>query len=378
MSTAYTSTDFGIAGAWLAEYTIDALGAGIVVFDSLGQMLQWNAHAPSLLALDPETMAGLTMTEQAWPVTDMAGRPFEPGDGPIADVLQTGESMATTIVVPLPDGGRRTIAMRVLPVFSHDGSTRGAIASLVVREVVEPATACPPRNPDQFASFEYSLLARLVVDTAGRIVDWNRQLLALTGHDDAALVERCFEEICNLDLGWMWSSLESANGEPMEGWISIRPAGRGSMVPVFGHFRLVADAEAGPLMSIELIDPAELRHPSSRTATLLGTEVFAAAAVPMLAIDDGGEIVDVNEAAAGLIGRPVAQLRQEQIGRYVDGLAGSDLRELVVAARATTTTVDAGRRRARRAGGTEVQVEVSVRALRDGVRWPILLVQLLP
>ena len=33
-------------------------------------------------------------------------------------------------------------------------------------------------------------------------------------------------------------------------------------------------------MSIELIDPTELQRPNERTTTLLGTEVFAAAAVP--------------------------------------------------------------------------------------------------
>lgn len=377
MSTAYTSTDFGIAGAWLAEYTLDALGAGIVVFDSFGHMMQWNDRAPTILALEAESMAGRSLGDPAWCVTDANDLRVPPGRCPVSDVLRTGESVATTIHVPLPDGSRRAVAMRVLPVFSHAGYTRGAIASLVVRDAIDLERTYQPRNADHWASFEYSLLARLVVDPIGRIVDWNRQLLALTGYDDLTVAEKRFEQICNLDLAWMWSSLEVANGEPMEGWISVRPADNGPMVPVFGHFRLVLDAEAGPVMSIELIDPTELQRPADKQVSLLGTEVFAAAAVPMLAITDTGDIVDANEAAGNLIGRPATALRQESISRFVGGLDGTELRDLVINARRSPATVDAGPRVVHRAAGGDVGVEVLVRALRDGVRWPVLLVQLL-
>lgn len=377
MSTAYTSTDFGIAGAWLAEYTLDALGAGIVVFDSFGHMMQWNDRAPTILALDGEAMSGRSLGDPAWCVTDANDQRIPAGRCPVSDVLRTGESIATTIHVPLPDGSRRAVAMRVLPVFSHAGYTRGALASLVVRDAIDLERNYQPRNADHWASFEYSLLARLVVDPIGRIVDWNRQVLALTGYDDLSVAEKRFEQICNLDLAWMWSSLEVANGEPMEGWISIRPADNGPMVPVFGHFRLVTDAEAGPVMSIELIDPTELQRPADRQVSLLGTEVFAAAAVPMLAITDAGDIVDANEAAGSLVGRPATQLRQEPISRFVEGLSGTELRDLVINARRAPTTVDAGPRLVHRSTGDDVRVEVLVRALRDGVRWPVLLVQLL-
>lgn len=377
MSTAYTSTDFGIAGAWLAEYTLDALGAGIVVFDSFGHMMQWNDRAPTILAIEAESMAGRSLGDPAWCVTDANDLRVPPGRCPVSDVLRTGESVATTIHVPLPDGSRRAVAMRVLPVFSHAGYTRGAIASLVVRDAIDLDRSYQPRTADHWASFEYSLLARLVVDPIGRIVDWNRQLLALTGYDDPTVAAKRFEQICNLDLAWMWSTLDVANGEPMEGWISIRPADDGPMVPVFGHFRLMLDAEAGPVMSIELIDPTELQRPADRQVSLLGTEVFAAAAIPMLAISDTGDIVDANEAAGSLLGRPATALRQESISRFVDGLDGVELRDLVVNARRSPTTVDAGPRVVHRATGGDVGVEVLVRALRDGVRWPVLLVQLL-
>ena len=130
-------------------------------------------------------------------------------------------------------------------------------------------------------------------------------------------------------------------------------------------------------MSVELIDPSELQRPAERPVTLLGTEVFAAAAVPMIAITDGGDVVDVNDAAASLLGRPVDQLRQEPIGHFVGGLTGDELRDIVIAARRSPATVDGGPRVVHRANGTDVGVEVLVRALRDGVRWPILLVQLL-
>jgi len=232
MSTAYTSTDFGIAGAWLAEYTLDALGAGVVVFDSFGHMMQWNDRAPSVLGLEPESMSGRSLGDLGWNVTDANGVRIPAGRCPVTDVLRTGESIATMIHVPQPDGTRRAIGMRILPVFSHAGYTRGALASLVPHDDIEPVGPYQSQSGDSWASFEYSLLARLVVDPIGRLLDWNRQLLALTGYDDLSVADRRFEQICNLDLAWMWSSLEVANGEPMEGWISIRPADGGPLVPV--------------------------------------------------------------------------------------------------------------------------------------------------
>jgi PAS domain-containing protein len=378
MSTAYTSTDFGIAGAWLAEYTLDALGAGIVVFDSFGHMMQWNDRAPIIFGLEPESMSGRSLGDLGWNVTDASGVRIPPGRCPVSDVLRTGESVATTVHVPQADGSRRAVVMRILPVFSHAGYTRGAIASLVSSDGLEPEDVYQPRSADHWASFEYSLLARLVVDPIGRIVDWNRQLLALSGYDDLSVADRRFEDICNLDLAWMWSSLEVANGEPMEGWISVRPADGGPLVPVFGHFRLVTNAETGPAMSIELIDPTELQRPNERSTTLLGTEVFAAAAVPMIAINDAGEIVEANDAAGDLLGRAPTQLRQESIGRFVTGLDGEELRGHVIAARRSPATVDAGVSTVHQAGGADIAADVLIRALRDGVRWPVLLVQLIP
>jgi hypothetical protein len=192
------------------------------------------------------------------------------------------------------------------------------------------------------------------------------------------VADRRFEEICNLDLAWMWSSLEVANGEPMEGWISIRPADGGPMVPAFGHFRLVTNPDVGPAMSIELLDPTELQRPDDQQVTLLGTEVFEAAAVPMLAITDSGDIVDANEAAADLLGSCSHQIRQEPIGRFVDGLDGDRLSLHVISARRAPNTVDAGTYTVQQVGGRTADADVLIRALRDGVRWPILLVQLIP
>lgn len=378
MSTAYTSTDFGIAGAWLAEYTLDAIGAGLVVFDSFAHVMQWNDRAPLILGLEGEAMNGRTLGDQSWNVTDANGVRIPVGRCPVSDVLRTGESVATVIHVPLADGTQRAITVRILPVFSHAGYTRGAIASLVPHDTIEPVATYRSKGGDQWASFEYSLLARIVVDPIGRLLDWNRQLLALTGYDDMSVADRRFEEICNLDLAWMWSSLEVANGEPMEGWISIRPADGGPMVPAFGHFRLVTNPDVGPAMSIELLDPTELQRPDDQQVTLLGTEVFEAAAVPMLAITDSGDIVDVNEAAADLLGRSAAQLRQESIGRFVDGLDGDRLSLHVIAARRAPNTVDAGTFAVQQVGGRSAEADVLIRALRDGVRWPILLVQLIP
>jgi PAS domain-containing protein len=162
------------------------------------------------------------------------------------------------------------------------------------------------------------------------------------------------------------------------GWISIRPADGGPAIPVFGHFRLVNNSDVGMAMSIELIDPTELQRPDDQPVTLLGTEVFEAAAVPMVAMTDSGDVVDINQSAADLLGRPATQVRQEPIGRFIEGFEGERLRSHVIAARRAPLTIDAGTYRLHCSGGVAHEADVLVRALRDGVRWPVLLVQLLP
>ena len=52
----------------------------------------------------------------------------------------------------------------------------------------------------------------------------------------------------------------------------------------------------------------------------------------MLAITDSGEVVDVNDAAADLLGKNPVTVRQESIGQFVDGLDGERLKAHVIAA----------------------------------------------
>lgn len=113
-------------------------------------------------------------------------------------------------------------------------------------------------------------------------------------------------------------------------------------------------------------------------ASLLGTEVFAVAAVAMIALSDAGEIVDANEAAADLLGIAPSGLRQEPISRFLPSLAEAPLRNHVVSARRSDSTVTIGPLWIRGAGRGETEAVALLRALRDGVRWPILLLQLLP
>jgi PAS domain S-box-containing protein len=377
MSAAYTSTSFGISGPWLAEYTLDALGAGVVVFDSFGHIMQWSDRAAEILGAESETLAGRALSDPEWGVTDDAGNALADGRCPVSQVIRTGEIVAADVIVPQASGIGRQIAMRILPVLSHNGHVRGALASIMP---VGERQSAPYRQrcTDQWVSFEYGILARIIVDRDGTIIDWNRELLAMTGFDDATLARHRFEDLCDLDLAWMWSALDAADGKSMEGWVSMRLADTSERLPVFGHFRQIGSRQLGDMMALELVDPTELQRPTGRTATLLGTEVFAAAAIPMLAVSDDGEIVDVNEAAAQFLGRPATSLRQEPAARVMGGFEPDELRQLLADARRAPGSVACGEKQIRHAGGSSTTVNVVVRAMRDGVRWPIVLLQLVP
>jgi PAS domain-containing protein len=377
MSAAFTSTSFGISGAWLAEYTLDALGAAVVVFDSSAHITQWSDRAPEVFGVEAEALAGRSLGDPDWGVFDGDGDPVVAGRCPVSEVLRTGETVATTLTIRQVDGAGRLVAIRILPVFSHNGYIRGALASAVHAGEPDPP-AFRSRGGDRWVSFEYGIAARIVVDRAGTLLDWNRELLVMTGFDDLAIAQRRFDQVCNLDLAWIWNSLEASDGRPMEGWVGMRLADDDHELPVFGHFRLMSSFARSDALSIELIDPTDFQRPADRPISLLGTEVFAAATVPMLAVSDAGEIVDANEAAAAFLGRPASALRQEPVGRMFGGFEPDELQTHIAHARRAPGSVLLGPRTVCHADGTRRRAVIVLRAMREGVRWPIVLLQLVP
>ena len=173
MDTVFASPEFGIAGAWLAEYTLTGLDAGVVVFDVHGQVAQWNRTAARLLGVAEETLAGRPLTDPELALTGVHGRPLTPADDPVRRVLATGEPVRAVTIGT--GAGTDVLAWRrldVLPVFGVDRGARAAIAT-VVGGAPFGLEGSQDWQGAARALLHGDLLANVVVDRCGRVVEWN-------------------------------------------------------------------------------------------------------------------------------------------------------------------------------------------------------------
>lgn len=260
MNGAHTSTEFGIGGAWLAEYTLRALDAGVLVCDGRGRIVQWNTAAARLVGLSEEQIAGRTFGQADWDVTRPDGARLCEDDSPVRRVLASGDVVEAEMVGVRRRGGARAwLALTALPVFGPDAAVRAALVSIVdVSSEINLQRTFVETMRWARSAFEQSLAAHVVFDRAGRVRDWNRSLVRLVERTDAELLDARLDDICDLDLDWIWRSLESRGGTgAVEGRTRIVRPGREEL-PVAGFMVLADWPLAGRVVSAQFLAPAAI------------------------------------------------------------------------------------------------------------------------
>ncbi|MFT4773503.1 MAG: PAS domain S-box-containing protein, partial [Ilumatobacter sp.] len=131
MTDVCSTTEFGIGGAWLAEYTLETLGAGVLYFDRQAEIVQWNVVAARLLGVTEELLAGRGIDDPRWQATRANGDRLSEDDNPVRLVLDSGESNSSECIAVLNDGRMEWLRITALPIYGPGRQVRGVLASLV-------------------------------------------------------------------------------------------------------------------------------------------------------------------------------------------------------------------------------------------------------
>lgn len=377
MDAIHTTTDFGVAGAWLAEYTLASVGAGIVLFDACGHVTQWDRAASELLGIREQDFAGRTLHDDAIAAFWHDRSRLTADDDPVAAVLSSGETTAgLTIGVGGDDRPIRWFALNLLPVFGVDHTPRAVFASLVdVTTTVDARSSAGAWHLALRSVMHASVAAVVLIDRGGDILEWNEQVLELTGRNEVDLLTAKFAEVCDVDVEWLWRELERAEPAGVEG-ITFVTHRLDRELAVHGRFSVVEHPEYGRVVMAQLLPPGAGEPTRADERPAAAFDVFERSVLPMLVVTEAGTIVDANPAAAALLERTRTSLVGDAAVRHLAGLASEDLGTAIATARVRPAPVTAGRCVDRRAPGRQLAVTVST-TLCDAPG-ALLLVQLAP
>jgi PAS domain S-box-containing protein len=107
---------------------LDALDAGIIVYDAAGTIVYVNASAPVILGLSPEGLLNQRIEYVVAAVTS-AGATLAGTDLPGSVVRRTGQPVEQVVGVDLPERGRRWLHVDAHPLAFDDG-TIGVLSAL--------------------------------------------------------------------------------------------------------------------------------------------------------------------------------------------------------------------------------------------------------
>jgi PAS domain S-box-containing protein len=360
----HASTEFGVGGPWLAEYTLTALGAGVVVFDASGRASQWNESGAVLLGVSDQELAGRALHDVELTIVGQDLRPVTEATDPVASVLSTGEPEFKVVLGVVGDeGSARWRSVSLLPVFGVDGQPRAVLAAIV--DVHDQFDARRSNAQWQVLAHSFqreSLAANLVVDRCGRIIEWNEYALELTGRTVVDMIDSNFDDLCDIDLRWIWGQVTDASHASVDG-VTFVVHRNGYEIAVFGRFSLVEWPSYGEVIAVQLLDPAVFAGNKYSPTATTDAMIFDHADIPLFIISEQGIIVDANPRAAGLLGRERSSLVGQLAAVYLSGLSWTRLQSQIRESRLTLTTVPLGTFDARSADDHTTQVIVSVTAM---------------
>lgn len=195
MSSITSSHPFGLGGAWLAQHTLQTVGAGLALFDSDGCLVEIDARAADLLSLHDSSGVGLRLDDARWAAIHLDGRLLDEGSDPIRSALATTSTTVADILGVVHDSGdTRWLATTALPVAGVDGRAHAALASFVeVTGLIRDRVAVELAERIGRSTFDHAALPMCVVDAHGCLRDWNRSFAAMVDRPDFELVMTPFD-----------------------------------------------------------------------------------------------------------------------------------------------------------------------------------------
>lgn len=190
MSSVTRSLQFSLGGVWLAEHTLQTLGAGVAVFDHQAQLTQADDRTIELLDLDPAGINDHRLDDPRWSAIHLDGTPLGSESDPIRLALLLGSaSVADVIGIYTDEDQMRWLAVTALPLAGFDGRTQAVLASLVeVTGIIRDRAAVDLAEQLGRAAFDGVAVALCVVDDQFHLVEWNRAFAETVDRPDYELL----------------------------------------------------------------------------------------------------------------------------------------------------------------------------------------------
>lgn len=338
---AFHSIEFAIGGSWLAEYTLRAVGAGVVVFDATGCATQWDESGPRLLGVSDRQLAGRALHDEVIGAEWLHGWRVTPDDDPVLGVLVSGETTSGHLIrVTDTDGVAAWRSLTLLPVFGVDRAPRAVLASIVdATAATEARSATTSWHLALRAMMRAGVAATVLLDRHGEILECNDQLYELTGRTELELLACRFTDVCDVDVDWLWNELDAADDSGVHGPTWLLRAGRDE-IAVHGWFSVLDHPDLGRVAMAQLLPPSGADdRPVQPTP---GGAAFERSLVPMLVVTDMGVVVDANPAAETEIGMARAHLAGEPVLVGLVGLERQALHQAIGDAELLRDAVEAG------------------------------------
>ena len=370
MDAVHASIEFGLGGPWLAEYTLDALGAGVVMFDASARVSQWSAAAAVLFGVTEQQLAGRSLDDDGLGLVRADLQPLTASDDPVRAVLMTGRPENDVILGrPTGHGDMSWNSISLLPVFGADREPRGVLASIVnVDDQIDSRASSNRWQRLAHSMLRADMTAGLVVDRRGAIVEWNDRALVLSGRSEVEMIGSELSDICDIDLEWVWEHARASETGSIDGVTFVLPYG-GAEISVPSRFTLASWPGVGDALLIQLLDPAwfpERDQSSSSSTSSLELHVFEQVQVPLCLITEHGVIFDVNQTAASLFGQPRSELAAQPVTQHLLGLSWDHLRRNIELARATSAPVPVGSYLTIGSGPELAEFDVSIASMSCG------------
>lgn len=256
MSQEHTSIEFGLGGPWLAEYTLTALGAAVVLFDGAARVTQWNPAAVDMFGLPDERLEGRRLTDDELALVCPDQQRLTEVTDPVRMVLSDGEPMMGVVIGARSDDDIRWRMLNLVPVFGPGRAPRAVLASILdVTDTFQARSAIADWQWMAHSLLRQSVSATLVTDRDGTILEWNDRALELIGRSDAEIIGCNLGDVCDLDLDWVWNELHDVSEPSLEG-VTFVPRPGYAELAVFGRFTLTTWPGFGEVVLVQLLDPS--------------------------------------------------------------------------------------------------------------------------
>ncbi|MGK6355810.1 PAS domain S-box protein [Sphingomonas sp. DT-207] len=366
--TARTLTEYEALAA-AAPTTLDAIPGAVYICDHEGWLVRYNSEAAELWGRTPALDGTRDRFCGSHRLFLPDGSPLAHADCPMAEAVKAGAMARNAeVVVERPDGSRILALVNIRPLRDHRGRIQGAINCFqdisAYKAMEEEASR---KNSDLEDFFENSAIGLHIVSGHGIIQRANQAELDLLGYSAEEYIGRHIAEF-HADAPVIGDILQRLScGDKLERYPARLRAKDGSIKHVlitsnsrFDSGRFV-NTRCFTTDVTDLRAAEEARHESDERLAA----TYQAANIGIAETDADGRMINVNNALCTMLGRSCEDLLAMA---FVDYTHEDDREEDATSyARQISGELDGYsiRKRARRADGTTIYLDVYSSSVRD-------------